>query len=256
MDTSHLVTHAVGGDVLLGALLGAARLLHGLLKHRLVGLALASDAEVHAGADLVDLDAGRLLAAALRADGVAAQADGGLVVAVGGLVGGDGDDPLQALDVDLVRLLAAEEVDEEGARVGVLVGDGAVPGGAGEVEHGLEADGHLLALELGERAEGLRVEVELEHVEHLVAEGADEGDGVGPLLGGVAEDDNGGVVLLGEELDRVGVVEGVDVVLLHEALREGLAELVELVEGILGDLRARRSAEEEGCLGILSVWRR
>lgn len=57
-----LVTHRIRLDVLLGPLLGAARLPHGLLARRLVGLLDASDAEVHAGSHLLDLDARELLA--------------------------------------------------------------------------------------------------------------------------------------------------------------------------------------------------
>lgn len=70
-----------------------------------------------------------------------------------------------------------------------------------EGDEGLETDGGLLVLELLQCAERGRVYVELEHVEDLVAVGADEGEAVGALLGVRGEDDEGGVVLEREELE-------------------------------------------------------
>lgn len=52
-----------------------------------------------------------------------------------------------------------------------------------EGDHGLEADDGLLVLKLLEGAEGVGVDVELEHVEDLVVEGSDEGEAVGALFG-------------------------------------------------------------------------
>lgn len=182
--------------------------------------------------------------------GAVAQAGG----AGAALLGGGDDHVLQALDVDLVGAgapLAGEEVGEHGLGHGVLVGDGALEGGAGEDDHGPEAEGGLLALELVQPPVALGVEVELQHVEDLVAEGADDGQAVGPLLGAAAEDHQGGVVLLAEELERGSVLEGVDGVLLGELLGEGLAQREEVGEGVLRDLRAGGAAEEEAGLGVL-----
>lgn len=170
------------------------------------------------------------------------------------LLGGADNHVLQPLDVDLVGAgapLAGEEVRQQALGGGVLVVDGALPRGAGEDDHGPQAHGGLLALELVQAAVPLGVEVQLEHVVGLVAEGADEGEAVGPLLGGGAEDEEGGVVLLGEELEGGGVLEGVDGVLLGELLGQGLAQLVEVVEGVLGHLGAGGAAEEEDRLGVL-----
>ena len=75
------------------------------------------------------------------------------------------------------------------------------------------------------------------------------------LLARAAEDEEAGVVLLGEELEGGRVLERVNGILLCELLGEGLAEGVELVEGVLDDLRAVRTAEEEACLGVLDgLW--
>lgn len=183
--------------------------------------------------------------------GAVAQAGGAGAAA---LLGGGDDDVLQALDVDLVGAgppLAGEEVGQHGLCHGVLVCDGALEGGAGEDDHGPEADGGLLAPELVQAPVGLGVEVELEHVENLVAEGADDGQAVGPLLGAAAEDHQGGVVLLAEELERGGILEGVDGVLLGELLGEGLAQGEEVGEGVLGHLGAGGAAQEEAGLGVL-----
>lgn len=263
MDPTKLITHCRNLDILLRLFHPDLALPHRLLEHRLVGLSDPADAEVHPRPHLLDLDAREPLAGPLRADEVHAQAQdrrgagivaGRSVAAAALVVGRDDDDVLQALDVDLVCAgrggVAAEEVGQHALGQGELVGDGGLEGGAGEDEHGPQADGELLGLELAYAAEGLAVEVELEHVEHLVAEGAGEGDCVGALLGGGAEDEDGGVVLLREELERGGVLEGVDGVLLRELLGEGLAEGVELREGILGDLGAGGAAEEEGDFGV------
>lgn len=184
------------------------------------------------------------------ADGPVAQARGSGL----GLVGGDDDDVLQALDVDLVGPgppLAGEEISEHALGHGELVRDGALEGRARKDEHRPQADGRLLPPELREAAERLGVEPELQHVEDAVAEGAHEGEAVGPLLGGAAEDQQGGVVLLGEELERGGVLEGVDGVLLGELLGQRLAERVQVRQGVLRRLRASRPAQEEARLGVL-----
>lgn len=252
MHAADLVTHGVGGNVLLGALLEATGLLHSFLEHGLVGLPDAADAEVHAGSDLFDFDAGETLAAALGVDEVDAEVDGGLDFFVASvLLGADGNDVLQTLDVDLVVGVTLEEVNQHALGERVLIGDGALKGGSGKEKHRSQTDGEFLRLELGDGTEALWVEVKLEHVERLVGKGADKGERVGALLLAAAKEEKAGVVFLGEELERGCVVEGVDGVLLCELLGQGLAHLVEIVEGILDDLRARRSAEEKACLGVL-----
>lgn len=70
-----------------------------------------------------------------------------------------------------------------------------------EGDERLEADGGLLVLELLQGAERVWVYVELEHVEDLVVVGADEGEAVGALFGVEGEDEEGGVVFEGEELE-------------------------------------------------------
>jgi hypothetical protein len=71
------------------------------------------------------------------------------------------------------------------------------------------------------------------------------------LLGRGAEDEERGVVLLAEELQGRGVVERVDLVLLGEFLGQWDAQLVQVGERILGDLRAAAAAEEECGFGVL-----
>jgi hypothetical protein len=65
----------------------------------------------------------------------------------------------------------------------------------------LETYGRFLVLELLERAEGYRVDVELEHVEDLVVEGSAEGKAVRALLRVKGEGEEGGVVLQREEFE-------------------------------------------------------
>lgn len=252
VHAADLVTHRVGGDVLLGPLLEAAGLLDGLLEHRLVGLADAAEAEVHAGSNLLDLDAGQLLAASSCLDGVDAQVDRGLeLVAAGVLLGADGHDVLEAFHVDLVRRLALEEVQEHALGESVLVGDGALENSSGEENHGLQTNGKLLGLELRNRSEALRVKSQLQHIQNLEAESSHKRQGVGALLLAASKDHQAGVVLLGEELEGRGIREGVDGVLLGELLGERLTHLVEVVQGILDNLRAGCAAEEEARLGVL-----
>lgn len=127
VDSAELVTHDVGGDVLLGALLVGLGLTHRLLEHSLVGFLDSTDAEVDTGTMFLQLDAGKLLAGALGLDGVDAEAEdslGGWVVGVlggGGLVSSDNDNETETLDVNLVGCLAAEEVDEHGLGQGEAI---------------------------------------------------------------------------------------------------------------------------------------
>lgn len=84
-----------------------------------------------------------------------------------------------------------------------------------------------------------------------MGEGAHEGESVRALLGRGAEDEQRGVVFLAEELERRGVLEGVDLVLLGELLGQRDPELVQVGDGVLGDLGAGGAAEEEGIFGVL-----
>ena len=189
-----------------------------------------------------------------RLGGVAQAGGAGAV-----LLGRHDDDILQALDIDLVGAgvpLAGEEVGQHGLGHGVLVGDGALEGGAGEDDHGPEPHGGLLALELVQPPVALGVQVQLQHVQRLVAEHAHQAQAVGPLLGAAAKDHQGGVILLAEELEGGGVLEGVDGVLLGELLGEGLAQGVQVGQGILGDLGAGGAPEEEAGLRVLLLLRR
>lgn len=224
MHTTQLVTHGVSRNVLLGPVLEAAGLLHGGLEHVLLGLLHAAKTEVHPGTHLLDLDTGELLAAALGADEVDAQADGGLCVALPDVVlGGDGHNVLQALGVNLVRGIALEEVNEHALGERKLIRHGALKRRASKEHHRPQAHGKLLRLELRHGAERFGIEVQLQHVEDLVPKGADESDGMGPLLLAAAKDEEAGVVLVGEELERGRVLKGVDGVLLCEFLGERLA---------------------------------
>lgn len=169
--------------------------------------------------------------------------NGGLGVPVArGILRRDGDNVLQALDVNLVRGVAFEEIEKQALCQSVLVADGALKRGACKEEHGSQANGKLFILELRHGPEGLRVEVQLQHVEDLVAECADKRQRVRPLLLAAPKDEEGGVVLLGEEFERGGVFKGVDGVLLGEFLGEREAERMEVGEGVLRDLRAGRAA--------------
>ena len=255
VNLGDLVAHGIGRDVLLGPLLGALGLPHGLLEHIGIGELLASDGEIDARPHLLDLDARQLLAAALRLEQVEAQLDLRVGAGVGGLLGADADQVLQAFDVDFLRVLPAEEVDEQALGECVLGLVGVFKDGAVEGDEGLEADAGLLVLELLQCAERVRVDVQLEHVEQLVVECADEGQAVGALLGVQREHEEGGVVLEGEELERRGIVEGVDVVLLGEALDEGSLEGCEVGSNELEDLGRLLAAHEEGRLGVLVLLR-
>ena len=69
------------------------------------------------------------------------------------------------------------------------------------------------------------------------------------------EDEEGGVVLEGEKLERGGIVEGVDVVLLGEALDEGSLEGREVGGSELENLRSLLAGDEESRLGVLVLLR-
>lgn len=71
------------------------------------------------------------------------------------------------------------------------------------------------------------------------------------LLGGAPKDQKRSVVLFGEELERGGVLEGVDRVLFCEFLGQRLAQLEEVVQGVLDDLRASGTTEEKNGFGVL-----
>lgn len=252
VHSADLVTHRVGGDVLLGPLLEAAGLLHGFLEHRLVGLSDAAEAEVHSGSNLLDLDSGELLSASSCLDGVDSQVDRGLDLFTAGLLlCADGHDVLKSFHVNLVCGLAFEEVQEHALGESVLVGDGALESSSGEKKHGLQTNGKLLGLELRNRSEALRVKSQLQHIQNLETKSSHKRQGVRALLLAASKDHQAGVVLLGEELEGSGISEGVDGVLLSELLGERLTHLVEVVQGILDNLRAGCAAEEEAGLGIL-----
>jgi hypothetical protein len=201
VDLARLVAHTVGIDVLLRPRLGALWLLERRLHHVCVGELFAAEAKVHPGAHFLDFDARQFLAGALGAQEVEAELYLWVGEFVGGFLRGYADEVLEALDVDFGCVLALEEVDEEALCEGVFGLIGVLEDGAVEGHHGLETNGGLLVLELLERAEGVGVDVELEHVEDLVGEGARKGHAVRALLGVEGEHDEGGFVLEGEEFE-------------------------------------------------------
>jgi hypothetical protein len=252
VDSTHLVTHNVRLDVLLCSLLRGLGLLECLLQHVWVGLSGSADSEVHSWSHLLDLDARQLLSALLCSDQVDSQVDlWSLLLAINLIAGRDGNNVLQSLDIDLVRWLALEEIDEEALCVGVLIGDRAFEWHSAEDQHRLQSDGTLGVLELRQSSEALLVEVEFQHVQHLVAKGAHHGERMWALLGGGAKDEDGGVVLLGEELEGSGIVEWVDIILLGELLGKRAAQRVKICEGVLGKLGARGAAKEKRSLRVL-----
>ncbi len=81
-------------------------------------------------------------------------------------------------------------------------------------------------------------------------ETSDERDGIWPFLTVAPKHDKASVVLLGEEFERGGVFEGVDVVFLGEADGERSFKGVEVLEKELAELAASGAAEEEGDFGV------
>lgn len=163
---------------------------------------------------------------------------------------------LETLDIDIGRVLALEEIHEERLGLGVSVGSWAVKGSSRERDQRLQSDSSLCVLELGERAESLRVDLHLHHFQHLVVEHAGKGDGVGPLLAVAAKDHQTGVVLFGEEFKRRSVFEGMDVVLLVELDAERALERVKIRHGQVDNLRGRSVLEEERHLVVFVHLRR
>lgn len=208
---------------------------------------------------LTYFDARQLLPTPLRLDQVHAQMYRrlrALLHALGALLSRQHHDVLQTLDIDFVGgALATEEIGKQALGNGVLVLHGALPCGAGEDNHGPQADGRLLSLELLEGAEAFGVQAQLQHVQDLEAKSARKCQAVGALLGAAAEDEEGGIVLLGKELERRSIFKGVYGVLLGELLGEWLTQGKEVGKGILGDLRAGGAAKEEDGLWVLDgLW--
>lgn len=152
------------------------------------------------------------------------------------ILGAEVDHELQTLNIDALRLLATEEIREVALCLGIRIGNRALERCAGKADHWPQSDRRLLILELAKLTERLRVDGQLEHVEDLPLEEAHEGQAVGALLAVVAEDHERGVVLLAEELERIGILEGVDIVLLVELDRKRLLQRLQIGQGPLRDL--------------------
>lgn len=167
----------------------------------------------------------------------------------------DTDEVLQALDVNFGGILSTEQVDEQALGQCVLGFIGILEYGAVESHERLQANTRLFVLELLQCAEGLWINVQLEHVEELVIERTGQREAVGSLLGVKRQDEERGIVLEREELERGGIVEGVDVVLLGETLDKGSLETGEIGDGQLENLRRLLAAYEEGRLGVLVLLR-
>ncbi len=81
-------------------------------------------------------------------------------------------------------------------------------------------------------------------------ETSDESDGIRPLLAVASKHNEADVVLLGEEFERGGVFEGVDVIFLGEADGKRAFEGVEVLKEELAELATSGAAEEEGDFGV------
>jgi hypothetical protein len=182
MDLTGLVSHGIRVNVLLRAWLRALGLLECRFHHVRVGELFTTKTEIYPRPHLLDLNARELLARALGAQEVEAQLDLGIRERVGRFLRGYTNEILQAFNVNLVRVLTFEEIDEQALRQGVFCLVGIFEDSTVECHKRLQADGRLFVLELLECAEGVRVDVELEHIEYLVGEGACEGHAVWALL--------------------------------------------------------------------------
>lgn len=160
------------------------------------------------------------------------------VAGAGGVFCGEGYDVLEAFYVDLVGRFALEEIGKDGFGECVLVRNRALEGRSRKQKHRFQPHSKLLSLETRQPLHRGGIQEQLQHIIRLVRKRPDESQRVRPLLARRAKDQNGGIVLLGEELERGGVVEGVDGVLLGELLGQGLAQGVEVGEGVLDDLGA------------------
>ena len=210
MDHSQLVSKHVLLPVLdLLDLSEVLDLLAGRLEEVIGGQVRAAEDKVHGGADLLQLDArdlgrGRLL----QEDLVTAEKDGRAV-----LGGRELEGVFQPRQPDIGDFGATEEVDEqalESLELGLAL---ELPG---KHEAGLGPGGDLVVLELGQAL--VAGHAQLDHVQELVVVAAAEGQVVGTLLVAVPEDEEGGVELLGEELQLGVVLERKDLVLLLEEL--------------------------------------
>lgn len=84
---------------------------------------------------------------------------------------------------------------------------------------------------------------------------ARNGHAVWALFGVQGQHEERGVVLEGEELERSGIVKGMDVVLLGEALDKRALEGAQVGDGQLEDLRRPLARHEERRLGVLRLLR-
>lgn len=123
---------------------------------------------------------------------------------------------LQSLDIDLIDLPATEKVGEHALCQRVFVLDGVLPPAAREGQHRLDADPALLAFELLQRPRRLWHHTELHHIQHLSSIRTHPGQRVWAFLAVTAEEEQAGVVFLGEEFQAGGVFERVDRIFLVE----------------------------------------
>lgn len=175
-------------------------LAHGILEHLSVRLLGSANPEVNPGTHLFHLNLREAAASLLCPDQVTAHANHRLNVLVLLLFNREVHDVLQTLHVKLLNIRALEQVQEERFRKSVSVLSRALESAARERNKRLKANARLLVLELRKCAHSLGLDQQLQHIQNLPVEHADDGHTMRALLAMAAEDHHGSIVLLAEEL--------------------------------------------------------
>ena len=144
--------------------------LHGILHHIVIGLLDSTDAEIDAWAHFLNLYSGKTLSGLLGRDHVRAQLDLRRGLSVFLLSNRNVHHILQTLDINIIRILALEEIQQKTLGHGICVCDGRIESGAGEGNQWLQSHSSLCAFELRNRAEGVDIHVQFQHFQHFEVE--------------------------------------------------------------------------------------
>ena len=176
-----------------------------VLHHRRVRLADPPQSQIHAWADLLELDARQPLPTALRHQSPDAHVHNRARRILGRR---EADELLQALDVDVRDFFAAEEIGKEALRELEFAGSFAartlLEPRAREAQEGLQPRPDALTArcgKLGRGPGGILYHGAFEHIEHLVVKTPHEGQGMGALLAVAGEHKVGGIVFLRKKLE-------------------------------------------------------
>ena len=201
MNASNLITHDICANVLLRPFLTRLRPPQRFFQHTFISILHSTNPKVHPRTHLLNLYSWQFLSAPLRPNQVNSQMYNWFcLLSIHAIPRTNRYNILQTLNIDLVCWLSLEEVRKEALCESILIADRTLKRCSRKQQHRFQSNGALLVLKLAQRPKALRVQIQLQHIQHLMLKRPGHGDRMRAFLRCWSEEQDRSIILLAEEL--------------------------------------------------------